>query len=335
MKKEIDILSTAAKKFELSAGITVTIEKRSADRFRDAIVILHWQKRESIFDGEVKAGITMAIAGMFNQNRDKYENTPLLITSYVQPAIARHLRTLNINFIDAAGNAYIRKPPLLIDIRGNKPEEPSNAISRLFRSSGLKIIFALLCNPGLEKTDYRTIAAKANVALGSVGWITRDLRQNGYLINLGKNGRLLVNKEELLKKWVSLYHEQLRPKIMLGHFTPINAQWRDTISKRDGTLWGSEAAAEILTKHLRPERYTLYVKELRSEFLLANKLLSDPSGTIELLKKFWNFNDRWSDQGLVPPLLIYADLIAGRIDRNIETAKIIYDNEITRLIKED
>ncbi len=50
-----------------------------------------------------------------------------------------------------------------------------------------------------------------------------------------------------------------------------------------------------------------------------------------LLKKQWKL----AEKGLVPPLLIYADLMATGDARVIEAAEIIYDNYLTRLIVED
>jgi hypothetical protein len=72
---------------------------------------------------------------------------------------------MQVNFIDTAGNAYINNSPLLINIKGNKPDEMPTSTKRMYHSSGLKIIFALLCNPGFENDDYRSIASMADVAL--------------------------------------------------------------------------------------------------------------------------------------------------------------------------
>jgi hypothetical protein len=43
----------------------------------------------------------------------------------------------------------------------------------------------------------------------------------------------------------------------------------------------------------------------------------------------------WKYEDLVHPILIYADLLATGNERNIETAKIIYDKHILELIRED
>jgi hypothetical protein len=54
-------------------------------------------------------------------------------------------------------------------------------------------------------------------------------------------------------------------------------------------------------------------------------------GNVEILDKFWNFNYPEEQRHIVPPLLIYADLIRTADDRNIETAKIIYEREILKI----
>ena len=43
----------------------------------------------------------------------------------------------------------------------------------------------------------------------------------------------------------------------------------------------------------------------------------------------------WTYEDLVHPILIYADLLATGNERNIETARMIYDQHIVQLIRED
>ena len=72
----------------------------------------------------------------------------------------------------------------------------------------------------------------------------------------------------------------------------------------------------------------------QGEFILKNRLKKDPKGNLILMKKFWNFEDT-DYPGMTHPILIYADLLATGDPRNIETAKIIYEKDIVRYIKED
>lgn len=334
MNTQTDIIIKAGSKFEEYTGITFNFKEHNTS-FIDASVKLEFQGNTWDFDAEIKSTINEAIIGQFQQKHPQFVNIPILITSYVSPPMGDYLRAKKLNFIDAAGNAYIYAPPLIIDIHGNKPDEIKSPVNRMNRMSGLKIIFTLLCNPGFENRDYRTISKMSDVALGSVGWVMRDLKQNGYLRVLGKKHLKLTEKEELLKNWVSNYHDQLRPKIFLGRYSSINENWYQKIEMNENLLWGSEYAATIITKYLKPEVFTLYTKDLDTAFLIKNRFHNAPEGCIEILKKFWFFDDNWTNQNVVPPLLIYADLIASKSDRNIETAKIIYDKELIRLIQQN
>jgi len=69
--------------------------------------------------------------------------------------------------------------------------------------------------------------------------------------------------------------------------------------------------------------------------LLKNKLTKDENGDIEILDIFWRFVQNHLRNNLVPPLLIYTDLIATGDTRNIETARIIYEKELSKYFRED
>ena len=69
--------------------------------------------------------------------------------------------------------------------------------------------------------------------------------------------------------------------------------------------------------------------------MIKNRLKKDVNGDIELLSTFWDFEYPWQYKELAPPLLIYADLMATANDRNIKTAKMIYDEYLARLIEQD
>jgi hypothetical protein len=96
-----------------------------------------------------------------------------------------------------------------------------------------------------------------------------------------------------------------------------------------------EAAAAWLTEYLKPQKITIYANQPISRFLMRNKIKKDPDGNIEILRVFWNFEVDWHKKKVVPPLLIYADLLATGDARNIETARMIYENELNRYIRED
>jgi hypothetical protein len=94
---------------------------------------------------------------------------------------------------------------------------------------------------------------------------------------------------------------------------------------REGALLGAETAAAEVQKYLKPGLYTLYIEGDLKDFVMKHRLQQHPEGGIELRRKFWKFDHPEEKRRIVPPLLIYADLIAVGDPRTIEAAEMIYD----------
>jgi hypothetical protein len=69
--------------------------------------------------------------------------------------------------------------------------------------------------------------------------------------------------------------------------------------------------------------------------VLKNRLRKAEQGNVEILTLYWNFKYELADRDIVPPILVYADLMATGDHRNIETAAIIYEKYIGRFIREN
>jgi hypothetical protein len=252
--------------------------------------------------------------------------------------MADQLKQDGLEFIDTAGNAFINNPPLYIFVKGNRPPEilKQPPLERIFKPAGLKMVYAYLCNPGFENKTYREIAAATDVALGTVNWIMKDLKRLGFLLDRGKRGQKLIQKENLLQRWAIAYPERLRPKQMLGHYRGDTNWWQQKTLDPLIAQWGGEVAAARLTKYLKPELITIYTepKEL-NQLLFENRLKKDKAGDIEILARFWKPVEKLEYGDLVHPILVYADLLATGNQRNIETAKMIYEQHIFRLVRED
>ena len=283
----------------------------------------------------IKKRITYATLGTILYQFRQAQGHPVLITDYVNPKLAFQLKEQNIQFIDTHGNAYLNTFPIYVFVKGNKEtiiEKQRTIAPRAFHPKGLKVVFALLCNPGLENETFRQIAAIADVALGTVNAVFKNLQATGYLVDKGRYGRTLLQKTKLLDRWTATYPDTLRPTITIGRYTAKDRYWWEDATLPDGYYWGGEIAAAQMTKYLKPEIITIYTRIQPVDLLRQNKIRKAPNGEIEILHTFWT-EALPMQHKIVHPLLVYTDLIATTDARNHETAKMIYDNELHKFIR--
>ena len=326
----------------LPQGAEVDIVKQPGPPERGAEALLRVVIDEKVghFQLAIKTTVTKADIGLLLIQRENLRYPILLVTRYIPREKGEMLRREKLQFIDTAGNAYVDLPPLFIFVQGKKrPADTTRTmIGRAFHTKGLKVIYAFLCDHGLAGKPYRNIADTAGVALGTVGWLMKELKELGYLLDMGKKGCRLIRTEELLNRWVTAYPEKLRPKILVGYFEGDPGWWQGRILDPDFGLWGGEIAAARLTGDMKPQVITVYAAPLKiNSLLLECRLRKNRNGDIQVYERFWEpmkpYMERYAD--LVHPILIYADLVATADPRNIETAKRIYEQHIIRLIGEN
>jgi hypothetical protein len=330
VKKALDVFRKRTR-----IGADFLYEKTGTDSYGDGIIRLAHEGKKWELKAEVRLQVNRATIALYKQKMDR-AGEGLLVTDYANPELAETMRNQGIFFIDVAGNAFIDTPPLYIFVKGEKPNKVVNTkpVKRLFKPGGLKLIFALLSNPGMEKATYRDMAKAANIALGTVDSVITELKELGFLIDMAKKGRQLLKTEQLLRRWVEAYPENLKPKIVQEKFrTDARDWWKDIKPADIGLFWGGEIAAAELTGYLKPIRYTIYTDQLPGKLIYKFKFQKDPNGNVEILTPFWTFGWELAENGLVPPLLIYADLMATGDARAIEAAETIYDNYLARLIR--
>jgi hypothetical protein len=307
----------------------------------NALVRFTHGAHEALYAVEVKRTVRPATLGTVLHQLERLGQQALLVTDYVTPPMAETLRARRVPFLDAAGNAYLEHPGVLIWVKGQKPAAPlvPQALARAFQPTGLQVVFALLCNPARIKFPYRELAALAGVAHGTVGWVIPDLQQQGFVLeHKGKRGaRRLYHLERLLAQWVDAYARQLRPRLLIGrYYVPTLEGWRDWPLAQHGAQWGGEPAGALLTNYLRPGELTIYADKLPGLLLAQQKFLKAPepghTAVVEVRRKFWNFPGDAVRPNVTPPVLVYADLLATGDGRCIDTAKLVYDEYVARLL---
>lgn len=249
----------------------------------------------------------------------------MVIARQLFPGIREQLHAHNIAYLDTQGNIFLKAGGLHIRIEGKKtPAVPANTGNRAFTATGIKVLFQLLQDKDLVNAPQRTIAQKAGVALGNVPLVLEGLKETGYLIPLNKKEFLWENRQELLQRWVENYATTLKPRLRKGRYR-LTQPWQEITLHAAQTVWGGEPAADILTLHLRPEKYILYTQETTAELMKNYRLIPDKEGELEAIEMFWNHDQAATT---APALLIYADLLAEGGKRNRETAQMIYHEHI-------
>ena len=337
---EADLLGLATDALYKVTGLklqTINNEINNDDRYDVILGIAGYDHLR--FTGEIKRWAQQTNFGALANEVKQRPGKGMLVADYVNPKMADKLRNLDVPFIDTVGNAYINEKPLYIFIKGNKNRPVANVIvdnettaaGRAFQPTGIKVVYALIRNPQLVTATYRDIANVAGVALGTVGWVINDLKQNGYLIEYGKKQRRLKNKKQLLHKWVAAYLEKLKPKLFLGAFTSENENWWMDLDENIvdyKARWGGEVAAAKMTGQLKAEKIIIYMhKEGGNKLLAENRLHKHPKGNIQIYRTFWK-EDADNMLDCVDPVIVYADLLATGDPRNLETAKIIYNEKL-------
>lgn len=345
-----ELLQLAIEGLHRTTGLTAEGwgQDRDGDRHHrpDAAIEIDVEGHKHHYLVEIKPIDRFATLGMLKQKLMRFDERALLLAPRVTAEAADRCRELDIQFLDAAGNAYLHGPGLFVFVKGQRLPEDAHELAATKLGAGtptaLRMVFALLCRPLLLTAPYREIVDAAGVALGAVKLVFNDLETRGFTTGLkDKGGRRLREPERVLEEWVTNYPIKLRPKLKPRRFRAENPDWWQHANlARYGAQWGGEVAADRLTHYLKPATQTLYIKpakgqpDLLTKLVIDQRLRADPKGDIEVLNAFWNLPDEAADPEIVPPLLVYADLIATMDPRNLETARLIREKFIDDVLRQ-
>lgn len=246
-----------------------------------------------------------------------------LLGPVVHPRSAHDLRAAGIQFLDAAGNAYLDFAGVFIDVRGRRPDpavtfresKPGRA-ANLFAPRRAQVIFALLSWPALAEASVRTIAAAAKVSVGQTQSTLRLLDEQDLYDP--RSGRLL-RRDALAERWAETFVSGLGPKTRLRQFHGDPSR---LALEGHGEIYvsGEQAASWIRN----PATATLYVDDLDPRLALVNRWRSNGDQNILVRRTFWAHpgdSQPPSFPAPAPPLLVYADLMGTHEPRQLQAAQ--------------
>lgn len=341
MNKPIEIFSAlaslAVSRFSRETGIPCIWDAalfRKTDNPVDGHVCFTFPTGIKRYAAVVKPKVTreLALQTLIGQNEIHEER--LLITTRLTDEMANRCRKLGVQFIDAAGNAYINnKAGIFVFIKGQQLPATSDAkqfqedkVDSNTTPAALRTIFSLFTKPELLNAPIRAIAAAASVSVGSALQTMRGLRARGFIGTDGAGENAFIDRHRLVLEWSNGFVNRLRPKLHTRRYAfdedpaMYSPGWL-----AEGAAWGGEPAAAILTHHLKPASFTIYADLVRPDVMahIAKKLRirSDSQGPLEIVESFWGASLDIRD--VVPPELVFADLVMTSDPRNIDIAQLI------------
>lgn len=325
MNRNNDFIYDAVSKLESLMQASIDLDSKRKEY--DAALTINEKRFNVIAKSAIRdSNIGIVLAPFVNQPENE-KSSILFIAKYISKTSAQLLKDSNLNYLDASGNAYIKRTDLFICIEGQKADKYDKDQSRAFQEAGLKLILLLISKPEFLKNSYRELSEKTDISIGSVSNIFNELEDLKFVLRT-KQKRIIKNKMGLIERWVIAYNEVLKPRILRKRMKFLqNLDFNQVKNLADGesTVWGGEPAAAILTNNLRPEQYLLYSNAELGTLSKQFKLTPNLNGNVEVCEFFWKFNN---DAITAPPLIVYADLISSGFERNIEMAKIILKNEL-------
>lgn len=293
-------------------------------------------KRGSSFDGSLTIGTASGSIDLpteikrnlrrariqFLRERMSHEGGWVLLADYLSQPLQAELRANQINYADAAGNAFVnhRQMFILVEGRKNYPEEQPQD---MLRPAEIATLFCLLIQPALLAESYRQLEQRLQTSKATLSGLFTLLKDKGYLS--GKPGGYSFERcTELLEDIAIPFQDTFKPKLLIQRFRFARANGHETWASWQlppGSCWGGEAAAFLRDGFLLPEEWTIYTSDSLHEMLRLLPVVPDSEGPISVYRQFWPdtlLPD--SSRQTAPDVLIYADLISSGIGRNRQAA---------------
>jgi hypothetical protein len=297
-------------------GLDVGVEPARPAQADVRSAALHLARGGSARSYELRFGATvpLAAAGAHADGRPVFVHA-----NYVAARSSDALRRAGVQYLDAAGNAWIEFGDVLVDVRGRP--RPDNAAPRtraagnLFSARRAQVVFALLAWPHLWNAPQREISNAAGVSVGQVNHTLKLLRDARYGVDGAR-----PDAGDLLDLWAAAFPAGLAHRLTLATYR--GEIGRATVDA-DGpvSLSGEAAVADLL----KPTSLTIYVVDLDPRLPVVNRWRSDGEPNIIVRRKFWSAPgaDDHAPAGAeaAPWPLVYADLLASDDPRARSAAK--------------
>lgn len=258
-----------------------------------------------------------ALARIVRVLRGSHDTSAAPLLMVIAPHIAERTgaayRDRGVLYADAAGNAFIAFDGVRVDVRGRKrvassiPDDPAESPGYLYSPKRAQIVFAAITWPGIEHGPARELARRAGTSVGLVSSTLRMLETERSML---ERVTMQDGGEALIDQWVRAYPSGLGARLGIREFA---GDIESVDLPPDGSLSGEWAVRDLV----KPTTMTIYVDGFDTRTAIVNRWRSDGQSNIFIRRRFWDTDEL---SGLVPPLLVYADLVASGDPRQLEVA---------------
>ena len=299
----------------------------------DAEVLVRTPRKEHRFLVEVKnANLTYEVAqGVIARTRETPQDQWMLFAPYVPPKMARFLVKERIGYVDETGNCYVAigKDHIAL-IEGRRPIEKAGR-GRGMGAPGHRVLFAILADPHLLNAPVRELARIAGAGKTAVTHTLGRLEADG-LIARGATRRHLLNRKQVLDRWLVGYATMVRPRMLVGTYRVLDqdiAMMERRIEEALGDAvkwaWGGGAAAMRLTRYYRGKDTVLHVQNPPEILPAMLHALPATGGPLTILRTPGEIAFNGALPRTAHPLLVYTELLATNDERAREAAEAVWD----------
>lgn len=255
----------------------------------------------------------------------------ILFAPHVGREVGQTLARADVQFLDLAGNCFVRLGDNYIArVQGNPPVE-SGVRDRALRAPSYRVLFALLAKPDLLNASARELAAASGgVSPQTVLDVRERFVEAGALLRVGSKKLQWApqGRQALLEVWAGA-RTTLYPQLLIGRYRPRQADlalFEPAVVERLRGLrwaWGGAAAAHRLTGFYRGTETVLYVEDddIQPPYSRRLELLPDARGPVSLMRAPGPLAFEGAE-GTAHPLLVYTDLLHEGEPRAREAALV-------------
>lgn len=320
MNDEMQIVKAALEQMPEELGLFDYNSQSDRRVWDGTITLLTPDNRDFLFSTEIKAQPRGEWLEKWKATLDGMgsRHYGLLVCLFLSSEKQKYCIENQLNFIDSAGNAFIKAPGLYVYISGKKSEQKIERPITL--SIGImKLLFVLLANENAINCTYRELAELAGISLGMVskGF---DYLSSKKMYRENNGSRRFTRVNDLYWLWIQEYPIVLRPKLKTMKLTG-ELNWHNAQLYQDECWAGEVAGHKLSSGYLHPEKFEFFTPHSFTQRWKDLGLRPSQDGNWLLIQSFWgeafNINQR------AFTLLALAELIASDDDRNFETAKMI------------